>query len=118
MIVYQATKSEFLHQVHHVDIEELIQEAFARKLGRQVGPPEIRSWQSSLQSMARHVQGGSKKVLIVEGGPGTGKSVLAINLLVALTKLGQNCRYVAKNAAPRAVYASKLKKVRSVKAKT
>lgn len=53
MIVYQATKSEFLHQVHHTDIEELIQEAFSRKLGRHVGASEVRSWQSSLQSMAR-----------------------------------------------------------------
>lgn len=53
MIVYQATKSEFLHQVHHTDIEELIQEAFARKLGRHVGTSEVRSWQSSLQSMAK-----------------------------------------------------------------
>lgn len=57
---------------------------------------------------ARRAQFGAKRVLIVEGGPGTGKSVLAINLLAALTKLGQNCRYVSKNAAPRAVYASKL----------
>ncbi len=46
--------------------------------------------------------------MIVEGGPGTGKSVLAINLLVALSKLGLVCQYVSKNAAPRAVYESKL----------
>jgi DUF2075 family protein len=49
-----------------------------------------------------------KNVLIVEGGPGTGKSVVAINLLVALTGKRRNVRYVSKNAAPRAVYASKL----------
>lgn len=59
-------------------------------------------------AISRHAQVGAKKVLIVEGGPGTGKSVLAINLLASLTKSGQNCRYVSKNAAPRAVYASKL----------
>ena len=51
---------------------------------------------------------GVKNVLIVEGGPGTGKSVIAINLLVELTKAGKVCQYVTKNAAPRAVYASKL----------
>jgi len=49
-----------------------------------------------------------KHVLIVEGGPGTGKSVVAVNLLVQLTKLGLVCQYVTKNAAPRAVYESKL----------
>ncbi|MBY0438297.1 MAG: DUF2075 domain-containing protein [Burkholderiales bacterium] len=49
-----------------------------------------------------------KQVLIVQGGPGTGKSVLAINLLGALIGRGRNVRYVSKNAAPRAVYAAKL----------
>jgi uncharacterized protein len=48
------------------------------------------------------------QVVIVEGGPGTGKTVLAINLLSKLTSDGLNCRYVSKNAAPRKVYASKL----------
>ena len=50
-----------------------------------------------------------KQVLIVQGGPGTGKSVVAINLLVALTQKGLLSKYVSKNAAPRAVYESKLK---------
>lgn len=48
------------------------------------------------------------KVLIIEGGPGTGKTVLAINLLVRLTELRLLSRYVSKNAAPRKVYESKL----------
>jgi DUF2075 family protein/phage repressor protein C with HTH and peptisase S24 domain len=50
----------------------------------------------------------NKNVLIVEGGPGTGKSVVAINLLVAITKLGLNTQYVTKNAAPRGVFEAKL----------
>lgn len=49
-----------------------------------------------------------KNVLIIEGGPGTGKSVVAINLLVNLIKEGLVTKYVTKNAAPRAVYESKL----------
>lgn len=49
-----------------------------------------------------------KQVVIVRGGPGTGKSVVAVNLLVELTKRGQLTKYVSKNAAPRAVYAQKL----------
>ncbi|WP_431482303.1 DNA/RNA helicase domain-containing protein [Pseudomonas solani] len=48
------------------------------------------------------------RVLIIEGGPGTGKTVLAINLLVQLTSLGLVGKYVSKNAAPRKVYESKL----------
>ncbi|WP_265584013.1 DUF2075 domain-containing protein [Chitinimonas koreensis] len=49
-----------------------------------------------------------KQVVIVQGGPGTGKSVLAVNLLAALLARHRNARYVSKNAAPRAVYEAKL----------
>lgn len=49
-----------------------------------------------------------KKVLIVKGGPGTGKSVVAINLLAKLVGKGLMTRYVSKNAAPRKVYENKL----------
>ncbi len=50
-----------------------------------------------------------KRVLIVEGGPGTGKSVLAINLLVSLTNENMIVNYVTKNSTPRNVYSAKLK---------
>ncbi len=59
-------------------------------------------------SLAKHASETNKNVLIVQGGPGTGKSVVAINLLVALTKKGLLAQFVSKNAAPRAVYQSKL----------
>lgn len=59
-------------------------------------------------SLAKRSSETNKNVLIVEGGPGTGKSVVAVNLLVALTKLGLVSQYVTKNAAPRTVYESKL----------
>ena len=49
-----------------------------------------------------------KKVIVIEGSPGTGKSVTAINLLVELTRGGLLSKYVSKNAAPRAVYRSNL----------
>ncbi|GFN33170.1 DUF2075 domain-containing protein [Paenibacillus xylaniclasticus] len=51
---------------------------------------------------------GQKQVLIVEGGPGTGKSVLAVNLLVQLTQSGLVAQYVTRNSAPRNIYAAKL----------
>lgn len=49
-----------------------------------------------------------KNVFIIEGGPGTGKSVLAINLLVELTKRELVAQYVTRNSAPREVYQAKL----------
>ena len=53
---------------------------------------------------------GNKKVIVVEGGPGTGKSVVAINLLVDM--INQDCvaAYVSKNSAPRDVYKALLAK--------
>lgn len=51
---------------------------------------------------------GKKHVVIVEGGPGTGKSVVAINLLVALTAGRWVAKYVTKNSAPRDVFKAKL----------
>lgn len=52
---------------------------------------------------------GKKRTIIVEGGPGTGKTVVAINLLAELTKRNQFVQYVSKNTAPRTVYGYKLK---------
>lgn len=53
---------------------------------------------------------GQKRTIIVKGGPGTGKTVLAVNLLARLTKEGQVVQYTSKNAAPRNVYLKKLHK--------
>ena len=50
-----------------------------------------------------------KRTIIVKGGPGTGKTVIAINLLAELTKRDQLVQYVSKNSAPRQVYLKKLK---------
>jgi len=59
-------------------------------------------------NLAKKSETSNKNVLIVQGGPGTGKSVVAINLLVESIKAGLNSRYISKNSAPRDVYASKL----------
>lgn len=53
------------------------------------------------------IETNQKYTIIVEGGPGTGKSVIAINLLAHFRNLMTN--YVTKNSAPREVYFSKLK---------
>ena len=52
-----------------------------------------------------------KRTVICKGGPGTGKTVIAINLLSELTQRGQLVQYVSKNSAPRFVYQKKLKGV-------
>ncbi|AFM00040.1 hypothetical protein Desde_1637 [Desulfitobacterium dehalogenans ATCC 51507] len=59
-------------------------------------------------ALADTVTGKKKRVLIVRGGPGTGKSVVAINLIVELTKREKLVHYVTSNAAPRAIYEARL----------
>lgn len=49
-----------------------------------------------------------KRTVIVQGGPGTGKTVVAINLLARLTQEDQVVQYTSKNSAPRKVYLKKL----------
>ena len=65
-------------------------------------------YETALEKARKSYRDGNKRVLIVKGGPGTGKSVLAINLLVKLTTENMVCSYVTKNSAPRKVYETKL----------
>lgn len=67
-----------------------------------------------LAKRARH--DGERHVLIVCGGPGTGKSVVAVNLLVRLTAEEMVVQYVSKNSAPRNVYSKLLQQGRRSKA--
>lgn len=65
-------------------------------------------YETALAQVRRASEGGRKQVMLVEGGPGTGKSVVAIHLLVELTRRGLVSQYVTRNAAPREVYEQKL----------
>ena len=65
-------------------------------------------YENALALSAESHRSGKRRVLIVNGGPGTGKTVVAINLLVELTRRERVAQYVSRNAAPRAVYAAKL----------
>jgi DUF2075 family protein len=49
-----------------------------------------------------------KHTIIIKGGPGTGKSVVAVNLLSKLIQSGFSANYVTKNSAPRAAFSKKL----------
>ncbi len=51
-----------------------------------------------------------KRTIIIQGGPGTGKSVLAVNLLKNFISQGLNASYCTKNSAPRQAYLTLLAK--------
>ena len=59
---------------------------------------------TAMKCMSDH----QKRTVIVKGGPGTGKTVVAINLLSKLTNEGLFAQYTSKNSAPRNVYSKKL----------
>lgn len=66
-------------------------------------------YENILELSCKCQEDGKKRTIIVEGGPGTGKTVVAINLLAELTKRLQFVQYVSKNAEVRKVYSCKLK---------
>lgn len=66
-------------------------------------------YEYALRNTIDTVSANNKNVMIVRGGPGTGKSVLKVNLLVELNNRNMTCFYVTKNATPRSVYYSKLR---------
>ncbi len=66
-------------------------------------------YEEALKLALKSYKDDKKRVLVVEGGPGTGKSVLAINLLVKFIEKNITSQYISKNASPRNVYCSKLK---------
>ena len=57
-----------------------------------------------VKTMLQCMKDSKKRTLIIQGGPGTGKSVLAVSLLTDFIKRGFNTSYVTKNSAPREAF--------------
>jgi DUF2075 family protein len=73
-------------------------------------------FETALELARKSRADGQKRVMIVRGGPGTGKSVVAVNLLVRLTGDAMVAQYVSKNSAPRNVYSQLLRARKRTKA--
>ena len=61
-----------------------------------------------LKTMAKCKKDGKKRTIVIQGGPGTGKSVLAVNLLMEFINKSLNTCYATKNSAPREAFLSLL----------
>jgi len=72
-------------------------------------------FEKAVELAKRSRRDGQKRVLIVDGGPGTGKTVVAINILAELIQNDMVAQYVSKNRAPREVYKEKLRGDKLVK---
>lgn len=106
---------ELLYKIENGKIKpsKMLQDAFTSVLN---GNKEFKMideqkviYEQALKIGKQTVKNNEKSVLIVEGGPGTGKSVLAINLLKDFLNLDMTAFYVTKNSAPRDVFKKKLK---------
>ena len=53
MIIYQASKSQFLHHALRDDIEDVVSRQYRSMTGHGVGPSEIQAWKHSLLEMAK-----------------------------------------------------------------
>ena len=63
-----------------------------------------------LKTMNQCLKDRKKRTIIIQGGPGTGKSVLAVNLLMEYINQHLNASYVTKNSAPREAFLKLLTK--------
>jgi DUF2075 family protein len=63
-----------------------------------------------LKTMNQCQKDRKKRTIIIQGGPGTGKSVLAVNLLMEFISQSLNASYVTKNSAPREAFLKLLTK--------
>lgn len=59
-----------------------------------------------IRTMLQCLKDRKKRTILVQGGPGTGKSVLAVNLLMRFITCACNAAYVTKNSAPRQAFLS------------
>lgn len=59
-----------------------------------------------IRTMLQCLKDNKKRTIIIQGGPGTGKSVLAVNLLMHYLLSNCNAAYVTKNSAPRQAFLS------------
>ena len=68
-----------------------------------------------LKRVQKCIKDNTKHTIIIKGGPGTGKSVIAVNLLAKILHGGFSVAYVTKNSAPRTTFSNNLIKGKDYK---
>ncbi len=113
--IKKGDNKEILYQIDHGKIKpsKSLQDAIAsmikgNKEFTMIDEQQV-AYEEIINISEKCIKDGKKRTVICKGGPGTGKSVIAVRLLAELTKRGQFVQYVSKNSAPRQVYADKLK---------
>ncbi len=111
--IKKADRKELMYEIDHGKIKpsKALQDAVASMLRGNKEFYMIDEQKVAFETIKKLVELSLKKnekyTIIIEGGPGTGKSVIAINLLAEFKDKLVN--YITKNAAPRNVFFSKLR---------
>ena len=72
---------------------------------------QVVAYDKIMKAIRESKEDNKKHVIVITGGPGTGKSVLAINVLArCIIDMRLNASYITKNMAPRKCYANLLAK--------
>lgn len=71
---------------------------------------QLVAYSTILKLVENSINNDEKHTVIVKGGPGTGKSVIAVNLLAKIINNGYSCFYISKNSAPRRAFSESLVK--------
>ncbi|MBR3512748.1 MAG: DUF2075 domain-containing protein [Clostridia bacterium] len=71
---------------------------------------QVVAYDMCVKTMNQCLKDMKKRTIVIVGGPGTGKSVLAVNLLKEYTSKGLNAAYATKNSAPKEVFLKLLSK--------
>lgn len=110
-IVAKASDDELLYKIDHGKIkpQKALQDALYSMLkGNEefiLLDDQVVAYDKCNEIIEKSIADHRKRTIIIQGGPGTGKSVLAINLLVnTIRKYGQFAAYITKNAAPKTCY--------------
>lgn len=111
-VTKKSSKGDLLYLIDHGRIKptKSLQEALATMVK---GTPlfdlldeQAVCFDMCVRTMLQCLKDRKKRTIIVQGGPGTGKSVLAVNLLMHFITCACNAAYVTKNSAPREAFLS------------
>ena len=111
-ITKRSSKGDLLYLIDHGRIKpsKSLQDAMATMVRNQplfaLLDEQAVCFDMCVRTMLQCLKDHKKRTVIIQGGPGTGKSVLAVNLLLHYLLCSCNAAYVTKNSAPRQAFLS------------
>ena len=111
-ITKKSSKGDLLYLIDHGRIKpsKSLQEAMATMVRNEplfnLLDEQAICFDMCVRTMLQCLKDHKKRTIIIQGGPGTGKSVLAVNLLLHYLLCNCNAAYVTKNSAPRQAFLS------------